>query len=125
MKPIRLSEAEQKIDFDNLENSWMDLDEFVCLKDTFIARTLPQNTKKETESGLILSTQADSVVNDRPDAGVVVSVGPEAEFRVGEYIFIQKGHGYDLANIRKDPKADYNYLLLYTDAVIGKKSPKE
>jgi len=113
-----------KIDFTKIDNGWMDLDEWVCLKDTFIIRTLPITTTKKTEGGIIISSTERSVINDRPDAGIVVSTGPDTKFKIGEYVFIEKGKGYDLSQIRKDSN-DYFYMLLYDDAVIGKKSPKE
>jgi len=101
-----------------LKNDWIDINEFLPARDTFVVKALPAETDKETESGLILSTQ-DSVVHDRPNAGVIVSVGPDTERKVGEFVYWQKSSGYDLEMIRKPADAEYSYILLYEDAIIG------
>ncbi len=103
------------------ENGWIEWYEFLPSKDTFVVRTLPQKTKKATESGIILQTKEDSVVMDRPNAGIVVSVGPESKYKVGEFLFIQMGMGYDLEMVRKPTDVSWSYVLLYNDAIIGSK----
>jgi len=104
-----------------LKNDWIDINEFLPARDTFVVKALPAETDKETESGLILSTQ-DSVVHDRPNAGVIVSVGPDTERKVGEFVFFQKTSGYDLSMIRKPSDAEYSYILLYEDAILGNRT---
>ena len=101
-----------------LKNDWINIEEFLPARDTFVVKALPAETDKSTESGLILSTQ-DSVVHDRPNAGIIVSVGPDTERKVGEFVFFQRTSGYDLSMIRKPSDADYSYVLLYEDAIIG------
>jgi co-chaperonin GroES (HSP10) len=104
--------------FDELKNDWIDIDEFMPARDTFVVKALPAETDKETETGLILSTQ-DSVLHDRPNAGVIVLVGPDTERKVGEFVYWQRTSGYDLNMIRKPADAEYSYILLYEDAIIG------
>ena len=104
---------------ETLGNGFIDWFEFEPQKDTFIGRTLPVETKKATESGLILQAEDDSVVNDRPDACIVVSVGETCKYKVGDFLYLQKGMGYDLKQVRKEN--DQEFILLYPDAVIGKK----
>jgi co-chaperonin GroES (HSP10) len=101
-----------------LKNDWIDIEEFLPARDTFVVKALPAETDKSTESGLILSTQ-DSVVHDRPNAGIIVSVGPDTERKVGEFVYWQRTSGYDLEMIRKPADAEYSYVLLYEDAIIG------
>ena len=100
-------------------NSWINLEEFLPSKDTFVVKMLPVDTKKETESGLIIATSTDSVIEDRPNYGIIVTVGPESTRKVGEHVYVQKAMGYDLKMIRKEKDVDYNYVLLYDDAIIG------
>ena len=102
-----------------VDNGWIDLNQFQPSKDTFIVQMLPVATKKETESGILLSTNTDSAINDRPNFGKIVSVGPDCERKIGEYVYVQKAMGYDLEMIRK-PDGVVAYVLLYNDAVIGK-----
>lgn len=106
------------------DNGYIDLEEFVPSKDTFIVQMLPVSTKKETESGIIFSTTDDSAVNDRPNFGKIVSTGPECDRKIGEYVYVQKGMGYDLEMIRK-PKNVEAYVLLYDDAIIGDRIKKD
>ena len=101
-----------------LKNDWINIEEFLPARDTFVVKALPAETDKSTESGLILSTQ-DSVVHDRPNAGVIVTVGPDTERKVGEFVYWQRTSGYDLEMIRKPADAEYSYVLLYEDAIIG------
>ena len=93
--------------------------EFAPTGDTFIVHTKPDKTKKTTESGLIISTQTD-VIQDRPFKGEIVSVGPEAKFKVGEFVYFEPQKGMDLAMIRK-PDVDEMYILLYSEAILGKR----
>ena len=93
--------------------------EFSPVKDLFICRTVPDKTKKESETGIIFSTQ-ESTVADRPFKGVVVSAGPDSKYKVGEYLWWQTTSGFDLAMIRPT-ESDEKFILLHTDAILGKK----
>ena len=107
------------------ENGYINLDEFMPKGDTFIVQMLPVSTKKTTETGIIIATQDDSVINDRPNFGIIVSVGPECKRHVNEYVYVQKAMGYDLEMIRKGPDVEA-YVLLYEDAIIGNRTlPKK
>ena len=97
---------------------WYNWWEYGCVSDTFMVSTVPDETKKESETGIIFSTQ-ESVITDRPFRGAVVSVGPEAKYKLGEYVFFQPTSGFDLAFIRPTKDGE-KFLLLHTDAVIGK-----
>lgn len=99
------------------ERGYINWWEFAPQGDTFIVHTTPDETKKVSESGIIISTEND-VIQDRPFKGTVVSVGPEAKVKVGTYIYFQPISGMDLAMIRRDKPED-SYLLLYPDAVLG------
>ena len=101
-----------------IDNGYINLEEFLPSKDTFVVQMLPVATKKESESGIIISTNDDSVINDRPNFGKIVTIGPDCERKVGEYVYVQKGMGYDLEMIRKPENVDA-YVLLYDDAIIG------
>ncbi len=101
-----------------LKNDWIDVKDFLPARDTFVVKALPAETDKETESGLILST-SESVVHDRPNGGIIVSVGPDTERKVGEFVYWQRTSGADLEMIRKPADAEYSYVLLYEDAIIG------
>ncbi len=101
------------------ELGFIDWWEFAPQGDTFIVLSRPDKTKKETESGIILTTQTD-VVQDRPFKGEVVSVGPDCKYKVGSYLYWQPTSGMDLAMIRKENPEDM-YLLLYPDAVLGQR----
>ncbi len=100
-------------------NGWIDLEEFLPSKDTFVVKMLPVETVKETETGILLSTTNKSVVEDRPNFGIIVAVGPECKRKIGEYVYVQKAMGYDLKMIRKPKDSDFGYVLLYDDAIIG------
>lgn len=100
------------------DNGFINLEEFLPTGDTFIVQMLPVSTKKETETGIIFSTAQDSVVNDRPNFGKIVRIGPECDRELGEYVYVQKAMGYDLEMIRK-PENVEAYVLLYNDAIIG------
>ena len=101
-----------------IKNDWIDINEFIPARDTFVVKALPAETDKETEGGIILSTN-ESVVHDRPNAGIIVSVGPDTDRKVGEFVYFQKTSGYNLEMIRKPADAEYSYVLLYEDAIIG------
>ena len=105
------------------ENGWVGLEEFLPKGDTFVVQMLPVTTKQETETGIILAVQ-ESVINDRPNFGRIVNVGPESKRKIGEYVYVQKGMGYDLNMIRK-PAGVEAYVLLYEDAIIGNRVPKK
>ena len=92
--------------------------EFGPVNDHFICRTIPDMTKKETESGIIITTQTD-VVQDRPFKGQVVAAGPEAKYKVGEFLYWQPQSGMDLAMIRTD--GEEKFILLHTDAILGRR----
>jgi len=100
------------------ENGFINLEDFMPKGDTFVVQMLPVATKKATETGIIVSTQDDSVIEDRPNFGKIVSVGPDCERKIGEYVYVQKAMGYDLEMIRK-PEGVEAYVLLYEDAIIG------
>ena len=103
---------------EEIKNDWIDIEDFLPARDTFVVKGLEAETEKETEGGIILST-IDSVLHDRPNAGVIVSVGPDTKRKVGEFVYWQKTSGYDLEMNRKPAEATYNYVLLYEDAIIG------
>ena len=93
--------------------------EFGPTKDTFIVSTIPDQTKKTSQTGIVTSTET-SVVQDRPFRGIVVSIGPDSVFRVGDYVYFQPTSGFDLAMI-KPTKDGEKFILLHTDAILGKK----
>lgn len=92
--------------------------EFAPTGDTFIVKHTPDISKKETESGIIFETRV-SVVQDRPTSGVVVAIGPESKYSIGDFVYFEPNAGMDLAMIRQ--KDDEKYLLLYNKAIIGKR----
>ena len=100
------------------ENGFIDLQEFLPAGDTFVVQMLPVSTKKQAESGLYIGVNEDSVINDRPNFGRIVLVGPESKRKLNELVYVQKGMGYDLEMIRKSAGVEA-YVLLYNDAVIG------
>jgi len=91
--------------------------EFAPVRDYFLVQTIPNESEKKTESGIIIKTN-DSIVEDRPRQGVIKSVGPDCPYEVGQFVFWQKNAGYDLHNIRLDQN-DNPYLLLHPDAILG------
>jgi co-chaperonin GroES (HSP10) len=93
--------------------------EFAPVKDLMLCKIIPDETTKKTESGLIISV-SDSVVEDRPKMGVVISKGPEAPYDVGTVLFWTKNAGYDLKNIRTDEN-DTFYVLINPETVLGVK----
>lgn len=101
-----------------MQSGFIDWFEFEPQGDTFIVKSEPDNTKKETESGIIVTTE-NSVIQDRPANGTVVSVGPEANFEVNEFVYFEPTAGFDLKMIRTEN--DETYLLLYNKSIIGKK----
>jgi co-chaperonin GroES (HSP10) len=115
----------EKMSNEITSNGWIDLEEFLPSGDTFIVKMLPTDTTKQTESGLIVSSSRESVVEDRPNFGKIVVIGPECKRNIGEYVYVQKAMGYDLKMIRKPTDADYDYVLLYDDAIIGNRVPKD
>ena len=107
---------------ENIEDSskgWINWWEFAPVGDTFICETMPDVTKKETESGIIFETQ-ESVILDRPFKGVVISVGPEAKYKIGEYLYWSPQSGMDLA-MMKPEKDGQKFILLHTDAIMGRR----
>ena len=103
-----------------IKDSWINWWEFAPQKDQFLVKVFKSETKKETESGIILGTR-ESKVEDRPNAGIILAIGPDVKnFKVGEFIYWQMTAGYDLEMIRKEEEND-KYLLLYPDAVLGKR----
>jgi co-chaperonin GroES (HSP10) len=108
----------EKTEATELTNGWIELEEFYPARDTFVVKALPQETEKKTESGIVLSVQ-ESVVEDRPAGGIIMAVGPECKRKVGEFVYWQKQSGYDLNMIKKPADAEYRYVLLYEDALLG------
>lgn len=98
---------------------FIDYWEFAPQGDTFIVFTKPDKTKTETEGGLILTTKTD-VIMDRPFKGVVVTVGPDAPYNVGDYLYWQPQSGMDLAMVRTQAPEE-KYLLLHPDAILGQR----
>ncbi len=98
---------------------YVDYWEFAPVNDYFIVSTVPDKTKKETESGIIMTTQTD-VIMDRPFKGVVVAVGPKAKYKIGDFLWWQPTSGMDLAMIRPT-KEDEKFLLLHSDAILGRR----
>jgi len=94
-----------------LKNDWIDIEEFIPARDTFVVKALPAETDKKTETGLILATN-DSVVHDRPNAGIIVLVGPDADRKVGEFVYFQKTSGYDLNIFWKQIIEELHNLLI-------------
>jgi co-chaperonin GroES (HSP10) len=99
------------------ETGYINWYSFAPVGDTFIVKTLPDKTKKESESGIIITTQTD-IVTDRPFKGMVVSVGPDAKYKIGDYLYWQPQSGFDLAMI-KPTEPDEKFLLLHNDAILG------
>lgn len=97
---------------------YIDWWEFEPQKDTFIVECKPDNTKKETETGIIFSTE-DSIVQDRPSKGKIINCGKDSKFSKGDFVYFEPNKGMDLKMIRTSD--DETYLLLYDDAIIGKK----
>ena len=93
--------------------------EFAPAKDYFLVKTIPNESEKKTESGIVISV-SESVVEDRPRQGVVVSVGPDCPYEIGDFLFFQKTAGYDMKNIKTD-ELDQYYVLYHPDAVLGKR----
>ncbi len=93
--------------------------EFAPQKDTFIVRSVPDETKKSTESGIIFATETD-VIMDRPFKGEIISVGPDTKYKVGSYIYWEPQKGMNLEMIRKEQDGEV-YILLYDDAVLGQR----
>ncbi len=98
---------------------YIDWWEFHPVGDTFIVSTIPDETKKTSDSGIIISTESD-VIMDRPFKGVVVTVGPKAEYKIGDYLYWQPQSGMDLAMIRPSKEGE-KFLLLHTEAILGQK----
>ena len=101
------------------ERGYINWWEFAPTKDTFIIHTIPDQTKKESESGIIFATEVD-VIQDRPFKGEIISVGPDSKFKVGSYVYFEPQKGMDLAMIRRE-KPEEMYLLLYDDAILGQR----
>ena len=100
------------------EPGWYDWWEYGCVDDTFIVSTVPDVTKKESETGIIFATEAD-VIQDRPFRGTVIAVGPKAKYKRGDYVFFQPTSGFDLAFLRPSAEGE-KFVLLHTEAIIGK-----
>ncbi len=103
---------------ENRDLGYIDWWEFAPMGDTFIVRNVIDISKKETESGIIYGTRP-SVVQDRPTSGVVIAMGPGSKYQIGDFVYFAPNSGMDLAMIRKEE--DEKYLLLYNDAIIGKR----
>jgi co-chaperonin GroES (HSP10) len=114
---MKKTETETK----EVTNGWIELEEFLPARDMFVVKALPQDTEKKTETGIVLSVQ-ESVVEDRPAGGIIMSVGPESKRKVGEFVYWTKQSGYDLNMIRKPADAEFKYVLLYEDALLGNRT---
>jgi len=101
------------------ELGYVDWWELAPVNDLFLVRTVPDKTKKESASGIIISTQ-ESAVMDRPFKGTVISVGPDAKYKIGDYLYWQPTSGMDMAVIRPT-EPDEKFLLLHTEAILCKK----
>lgn len=97
---------------------WINWYEFKPQGDTFLCKVYKQETTMQTEGGLIINTE-ESKVEDRPTAGIVLSVGPDSPYDVNDIIFWRKESGYDLAMIRSDQ--DDRYILMHPQGVLGVK----
>jgi len=93
--------------------------EFSPVKDYMLCKIIPDETSKKTETGLIISV-SDSIVEDRPNQGVIMSTGPDAPYDKGTFVYWTKNAGYDLKHIRTDDNDQY-YILIHPDAVLGVK----
>jgi co-chaperonin GroES (HSP10) len=94
--------------------------EFSPQNDTFVCSVTPDRTKKESETGIIIDT-TESVIQDRPTQGTIISVGPTCPYNVNDYIFWAPTSGFDLAMIRPE-EDDQKFILLHPDAVLGLKN---
>ncbi len=102
----------------NTQNTqWIEWYEFQPQADTFLCEVYKQETTMQTEGGLILNTE-ESKVEDRPTAGKVLSIGPDAPYNIGDILFWRKESGYDLGMIRANEE---KYILMHPGGVIGKK----
>jgi len=101
------------------ETGWINWWEFSPVDDTFICETIPDQTKKESESGIIISTQESAIV-DRPFKGVVIAVGPKAKYKIGDYLYWSPQSGMDLAMIKAE-KDGRKFILLHTEAIMGQR----
>ena len=70
-------------EIEDSSKGWINWWEFAPVADTFICETMPDVTKKETESGIIFETQESAII-DRPFKGIVIAVGPEAPLLKGK-----------------------------------------
>lgn len=113
----KAAQAEQPVEEEQL--GYIDWWEFAPQKDMFVVRSVPDKTKKQSESGIIITTQTD-VIMDRPFKGEIISTGPDSKYKVGSYIYWEPQKGLNLEMIRKTQEGEI-YLLLYDDAVLGQR----
>ena len=109
-----------------VESDLLEWEEFKPDKDFFLVLSIPNISEKRSETGIIMSV-SDSVVEDRPRQGVVLSIGPKCPYKIGDYLFFQKSAGYDIQSIKKpDILPDgFRFILYHPDAVLGKRVLKE
>jgi len=106
-----------------MQNDWIDIEEFQPARDTFVVKVLSPETETKSDTGLIIKTKSDNL-QDRPEAGIIVSVGPKSTRKKGEFVYYSKTSGYQLEMIRP-PEDGEGWLLLYDDAIIGNRIPKD
>lgn len=100
------------------DTGYIDWFEFAPQGDMFVVKSVPDMTKKESESGIIFAVEQD-VIQDRPFKGEVVSVGPDSKYKIGSYLYWEPMKGMDLAMIRTEDNE--KYILLYNDAILGQR----
>ncbi len=93
---------------------WIKPEDFIPCKDNFVVRTIQDKTKKEDTQGIILET-GDSKLQDRPNTGIIVSIGPDSNFEKGTQVYFEPNKGFDLKMIESND----NYILLYDNAIMG------
>ena len=100
-----------------MENDFINWWEFSPTNDLMLVR-VQTKTEEKTESGIITNVKQ-SVVQDRPTEGLVVSTGPSAPFSAGTYLYYTKTSGYDFAQIRSENSE--MYTILHPEAILGTK----
>jgi len=102
----------------NEDNGYLDWYEYAPQDNLLIIKYTPDTTKQTTDSGIIITTAKASVITDRPQTGVIMSMGPDCKkYVLGNQVFFAPQVSFDLEFFRTE--GDEKYMMVPEDRIDG------
>ena len=99
-------------------NGYLNWYEYAPQDNLLIIRHTPDTTRQESDTGIILTTSKASMVTDRPQTGIIVSMGPDCiKYEIGNQVFFAPQATFDLEFFRTE--GDEKYMMVPEDRIDG------